>query len=114
MYNTIVFVVLETKKIMEQKEDFEAISEKTAQMMCDALAEFNKSVEDNAEMLDKYYNAFSTNLKAELAARLIDYLEKIVQASFITRWYWIRKAKKVYSCIRWMIEIGEMYGDNKS
>jgi len=63
--------------------------------------EFAKVLEDGMKVADEVANVFERTygvllqeVKLKCAEKLIYYADKYSHATFITRWYWMRKMKK--------------------
>ena len=49
----------------------------------------------------------------EAAAKYINYMEKYVNATFLTRWYWLRKARKANEALKGVAVMNEDFFKNK-
>ena len=58
------------------------------------LEEGNKVLDDADKSLEQAFGVLSREIKLELALKLVEYADKFANATFITRWYWMRKMKK--------------------
>ena len=74
--------------------------------------EFAKTLEDGLKSLDEVSNAFeeafgvlSKEIKLKCAEKIIYYSGKYSNATFITRWYWMRKMKKFVKSIEVLKEL---------
>lgn len=81
------------------KEEIERITEQTAQELCKAFDDFIKA---SKEMAMKTHDFLGIAYKEAIrcaAMKLIDYCERYVNATFLTRWYWRRKMKNLAKAI---------------
>jgi hypothetical protein len=76
----------------ELNDKIEVMTQETADALIEAFEMFNKSMEESHEMLEHFSEAIYQQIVREVASRFFDYVEKFTCASFLTRWYWKRKA----------------------
>ena len=77
-FKTLEYVFHELKK--SENENIKSCVE-----MC--LTDADKS-------LEQAFGVLSREIKLEFALKLVEYADKFANATFITRWYWMRKMKK--------------------
>ena len=88
-------------------EDFESITQETADEMLKVFQEFNESV-------DAFRSAFEANMKVYMnecqratAMKFVEYMHKYADGTFLTRWYWLRKARKCNEVLKEIIQLNE-------
>ena len=81
---------------MTQKE--KQLIEETANSLADAFAEMNKSFKEYNKSMANYTKEMLKKISADLLNKAIDTAlrshKKLEKATFLTRWYWLRRAKK--------------------
>ena len=75
-------------------KDFDTISEETAQGLLDAIEGMNEALEGWEDVWQRNYGVLVNEIKLKFAEKLILYVNKYAQATFLTRWYWKRKINK--------------------
>lgn len=90
-------------------EEIEKMSEETAQELISAFEDMNKDLDD----LKSNISHFQKSVQIELAVKFVGYMEKYANATFLTRWYWLRKARKVNEAAKDIIQFDESYFKKK-
>lgn len=81
---------------MEMSEmEFTCISQETADELCKAFEDFLKTAEETHGMVDKFFGNCLRDAQMKATEKYLHYIEKYVNATFLTRWYWLRKARKM-------------------
>ena len=75
-------------------KDFNTISKDTAQGLLDAFRGMNDALEGFEDAWQRNYGVLVDEIKLKCAEKLMLYVDKYSQATFLTRWYWKRKIKK--------------------
>lgn len=71
------------------------ISQKTADELTKAFADFGKSTAQMAESMNKFASNILMNQYVELAHKFMEAKYKSLTKSIFTRWWWKRKANKL-------------------
>lgn len=90
-------------------EEMERITEETANALADAFAEFSKSEEDFAKAFDARIEVYMDNCQQSAAMKFVEYMHKYACGTFLTRWYWLRKARKCNEALKGIIQFNEKY-----
>ena len=98
---------------MEQDENFEMISQETADELCRAFGSFVDTAEHMHNTVNKFWECCLAECMREAGMRYIDYMEKYVSATFLTRWYWLRKARKMNEVLKEVAEMNEEHFKNE-
>lgn len=75
--------------------EFTRISQETADGLCKAFEDFSKTAEETHDMVDKFFSSCLRDAQMKATEKYLRYMEKYVNATFLTRWYWLRKARKM-------------------
>ena len=76
--------------------EIKPLDEKMAQELADAFA---KCLESTAEICGMFEHIFQLAMQEAVTASactVVKYATRAVKATFLTRWYWDRKARKAY------------------
>lgn len=76
------------------EQEFEIMSEETANGLIEAFEELNKTNEEFEKTLKNVIPQMEKEIRLKVAERFVYYIDKYSHASFLTRWYWLRKAKR--------------------
>lgn len=76
------------------------ISQETADELIDALGKFNESIAESHEMFEKFNQVINQEMARQVVDKFLGYVEKYTCATFITRWYWKRKAFKMAQTVK--------------
>ena len=98
---------------MGQEENFKMISQETADELCRAFGSFVDTAERMQDTVDELWGNCLTACMREVAAKYINYMEKYANATFLTRWYWLRKARKVNEALKGVAAMNEDHFKNK-
>ena len=95
-------VIALTKDMDNEKENYLAdeikpISEEMANQLIKAFEDCNKATAELHEKVEEFIVSACQAAAVEMVGRVVKYAEKCVKATFLTRWYWSRKAEKAYS-----------------
>ena len=88
-------------------EDIKRITEETANELADSLEEFLKSAEAFESAFNTKMEVYMKECQRAAASKFLDYMHKYACATFLTRWYWLRKARKCNDALRDIIRFNE-------
>lgn len=74
-------------------EEFERISEDTAQGLIDAFEQFNKEAERTMLNLQQFNKIVCREVVVKFVEQFLHHNNKYTYATILTRWYWKRKVK---------------------
>ena len=100
------------KKITMDNKDFDTLSEDTAQGLLDAFRRMNDALKGSEDIWQRNYGMLVDEIKLKCAEKLMLYVDKYAQATFLTRWYWKRKMEKFIKGIDVLKELCYDYGNN--
>lgn len=78
----------------------ELMSQETADALIDAFGKFNENIETSRDMLERFNSVVSQEMARQVVDKFLGYVEKYTCATFITRWYWKRKAFKMAQTVK--------------
>jgi len=81
--------------VKADEEYYQGITQKTADELTKAFADFGKSTAQMAESINKFANNILANQYVELAHKFMEAKYKSLTKSIFTRWWWGRKANKL-------------------
>ena len=93
-------VFAKSEDMEEEKKLTDAItpiSEEMANQLIKAFEDCNKATAELHEKVEEFIVEACRAAAVEMVGRVVRYSEKCVKATFLTRWYWYKKAKKAYS-----------------
>lgn len=90
-------------------EDFKGITRETADDMLKVLQEFNESAEAFRSAFDARMEVYMTECQHKAAEKFVNYMHKYACSTFLTRWYWLRKARKCNDALKGIIQLNEEY-----
>lgn len=90
-------------------EDFKGITQETADNMLRAFQEFSKSVEDFSSAFGASLEVYMNESQRAAAMKFVGYMHKYADGTFLTRWYWLRKARKCNEALKGIIQLNEEY-----
>ena len=90
-------------------EDFKGITQETADDMLKAFQEFNESVDNFCAAFDASMKVYMNECQQAAAMKFVDYMHKYANGTFLTRWYWLRKARKCNEALRGIMQLNEEY-----
>ena len=90
-------------------EDFKGITQETADDMLKVLQEFNESAEAFRSAFEARMEVYMTECQRASAMKFVEYMHKYANGTFLTRWYWLRKARKCNEALKWIIQLNEEY-----
>lgn len=96
------------------EEAFETITEETAQGLIEAFDGFNKAHEEFEKAFNGTMQVYMSNCQLQAAGKFINYMEKYTNATFLTRWYWLRKARKANEALLGVIQFNEEFFKHKN
>lgn len=92
---------MEHEKIVETlNSEIKPLSKETADALIDAFENFNKIMEMSQDVFKKFNEVVNKELARQCVYKFLTYAEKYANASFITRWYWKRKAIGVAKTVK--------------
>ena len=86
------------------------MTEEQANELLKVLEEMNQSSEEFANQFDKTIELFIIECRRSVAEKFVTYTHKAVSSTFITRWYWMRKAKKCCVTLKEICDISKELG----
>lgn len=93
-------------------EDFKGITQETADDMLKVLQEFNESAEAFRASFDARMEVYMDRCQQAAAMKFVEYMHKYADSTFLTRWYWLRKARKCNEALKGIIQLNEEYFKN--
>ena len=90
-------------------EDFKGITQETADDMLKALQEFNEAADDFRSAFDTTMEVYMNRCQQAAAMKFVEYMHKYANGTFLTRWYWLRKARKCNEALKGIIQLNEEY-----
>ncbi len=94
------------KRIME---DIKGITQETADEMLRVLQEFNESEEAFRSAFEARMEVYMEKCLQAAAMKFVEYMHKYANGTFLTRWYWLRKARKCNEALKGIIQLNEEY-----
>lgn len=88
-------------------EDFKGITHETADKMLKVLQEFNESVDAFHSAFETSMDVYMTECQRASAMKFVEYMHKYACGTFLTRWYWLRKARKCNKALKGIIQLNE-------
>lgn len=88
-------------------EDFKGITQETADDMQKAFQEFNESAEAFCAAFDATMEVYMKRCLQAAAMKFVEYMHKYADGTFLTRWYWLRKARKCNDALKGIIQLNE-------
>ena len=90
-------------------EDFKSITQETADDMLKAFQEFNESSEAFRSAFEARMEVYMEKCQQAAAMKFVEYMHKYANGTFLTRWYWLRKARKCNEALRGIIQLTDEY-----
>lgn len=90
-------------------EDFKGITQETADDLLKAFQEFNESAEDFRAAFDESMEVYMDMCQQATAMKFVEYMHKYANGTFLTRWYWLRKARECNDALKEIIQLNEEY-----
>lgn len=90
-------------------EDFKGITQETADDMLKAIKGFNESAEAFRASFDASMEVYMDRCQQAAAMKFVEYMHRYVGGTFLTRWYWLRKARKCNEALKGIIQLNEEY-----
>lgn len=90
-------------------EDFKGITQETADDMLKAFQELNESVDNFCAAFDASTKVYMNECQRASAMKFVEYMHKYADGTFLTRWYWLRKARKCNEALKGIIQLNEEY-----
>ena len=90
-------------------EDFKGITQETADDMLRVLQEFNEASESFRSVFEARMEVYMTECQRAFAMKFVEYMHKYADGTFLTRWYWLRKARKCNEALKGIIQLNEEY-----
>lgn len=88
-------------------EDFKVITQETADDMLKALQEFNEASEAFRATFEASMEVYVERCLQAVAMKFVDYMHKYACGTFLTRWYWLRKARKCNEALKEIIQLND-------
>jgi len=86
--------------------DYKGITQETADDMLRVLQEFNESAEAFRSAFEARMEVYMTECQ-RAAMKFVEYMNRYVNGTFLTRWYWLRKARKCNEVLHEIIQLNE-------
>lgn len=100
---------------MEKSEmEFTCISQETTDKLCKAFEDFSKTAEETHDMVDKFFSSCLRDAQMKAAEKCLLYMEKYVNATFLTRWYWLRKERKMNEALLEVVKMNNEHFARRS
>ena len=90
-------------------EDFKGITQNIADDMLKAFQEFNEAAEAFRSEFDATMEVYMDMCQQAAAMKFVEYMHKYANGTFLTRWYWLRKARKCNDALKEIIQLNEGY-----
>lgn len=90
-------------------EDFKGITQQMADDMLKALQEMNESTEAFRSAFDARMEVYMDRCQQAAAMKFVEYMHKYANGTFLTRWYYLRKARKCNEALKGIIQLNEEY-----
>lgn len=90
-------------------EDFKGITQETADDMLKVFQEFNESAEVFRSAFEARMEVYMEKCLQATAMKFVGYMHKYADGTFLTRWYWLRKARKCNEALKGIIQLNEEY-----
>ena len=90
-------------------EEFKGITQETADDMLRVFQEFNESAEAFRASFETSMEAYMETCQQAAAMKFVDYMHKYANGTFLTRWYWLRKARECNEALKGIIQFNEEY-----
>lgn len=90
-------------------EEFKGITQETADDVLKVLQEFNESAEAFRSAFEARMEVYMTECQRAAAMKFVEYMHKYANGTFLTRWYWLRKARKCNEALKGIIQLNEEY-----
>ena len=90
-------------------EDFKGITQETADDMLKVLQEFNESAEAFRSAFEERMEVYMEKCLQAAAMKFVEYMHRYADGTFLTRWYWLRKARKCNEVLKGIIQLNEEY-----
>ena len=90
-------------------EDFKGITQDIADDMLKAFQEFNEAAEAYRSAFDATMEVYMDMCQQAAAMKFVEYMHKYACGTFLTRWYWLRKARKCNDALKGIIQLNEEY-----
>ena len=90
-------------------EDFKGITQDIADDMLKAFQEFNEAAEAYRSAFDATMEVYMDMCQQAAAMKFVEYMHKYANGTFLTRWYWLRKARKCNDALKGIIQLNEEY-----
>ena len=90
-------------------EDFKGITQETADDLLKVFQEFNESAEAFHSAFGARMEVYMTECQRASAMKFVEYMHKYADSTFLTRWYWLRKARKCNEALKGIIQLNEEY-----
>lgn len=93
------------------EEEIKGITEETAQELAKAFEDLSKQCEEvTSKMHEMVGLAMKTSMECAIN-RFMYLCERYTNATFLTRWYWLRKAKKMPQVL---MEMEKLYNEHEN
>ena len=82
------------------EQEIKPMAEETAQALIDAFARCNNATQEFHDRMSKLFALAKQEAVKCFIEKTLTYSEKYTQATFLTRWYWLRKMKNLAKAIK--------------
>lgn len=76
------------------EEDIKSMTEETAEALAKAFSDFNETAESFNEAFEGYMKVYAREVQFATARKFVDLVHRACCSTILTRWYWMRKARK--------------------
>lgn len=90
-------------------ENFERMTQETADGLIEAFKEFTETAEAFRSVFESRMEVYMTECQRASAMKFVEYMHKYADSTFLTRWYWLRKARKCNDALKGIIQLNEEY-----
>ena len=88
-------------------EDLERMTQETADGLIEAFKEFTETAEAFRSVFESRMEVYMTECQHKAAEKFVNYMHKYACGTFLTRWYWLRKARKCNDALKGIIQFNE-------
>ena len=90
-------------------EEIKGITQETADDLLRVLQESNESAEAFRSAFEASMEVYMEKCLQATAMKFVEYMHKYACSTFLTRWYWLRKARKCNDAMKGIIQLNEEY-----
>lgn len=94
-------------------EENGVMSQQSIEEMASAFEDFNNCCEEFEQAFNSTMQGYMKDCEFAAAQKFLRYMHKYCDATFLTRWYWLRKARKCNDALKGIIQFNEEFFKNK-